>query len=127
MQRMRCWLPFRKGWFGCSLLIRVAEMRGAAEVPNFKQGKILHGEEVLGTPEDIESVHARVPFTEIIVADEELAPEQMERLHRFGRTHGIPVRRFSMQLSEIQQLGPRPVSGAEAAAVAMAVKVPRPI
>jgi hypothetical protein len=41
MQRMRCWLPFRKGWFGCSLLIRVAEMRGAAEVPNFKQGEIL--------------------------------------------------------------------------------------
>jgi UDP-GlcNAc:undecaprenyl-phosphate GlcNAc-1-phosphate transferase len=105
---------------------RSARVVGFVDGDAFKQGKILHGEEVLGTPEDIESVHARVPFTEIIVADEELAPEQMERLHRFGRTHGIPVRRFSMQLSEIQQLGPRPVSGAEAAAVAIAVKVPRP-
>src|SRR5947207_9130113 len=31
---------FQKGWFGCSLVIRVAEMRGASEVPNFKRGEI---------------------------------------------------------------------------------------
>ena len=33
-------VAFRKGWFGCSLVIRVAGMRGASEVPNFKQGEI---------------------------------------------------------------------------------------
>lgn len=33
-------ISFRKGWFGCSLAIRVAEMRLASEVPNFKQGEI---------------------------------------------------------------------------------------
>ena len=31
---------FQKGWFGCSLVIRVAGMRGASEVPNFKRGEI---------------------------------------------------------------------------------------
>ena|ERR1017187_8247759 len=34
-------IAFRKGLFGCSLSIRVAEMRGASAVPNFKQGEIL--------------------------------------------------------------------------------------
>ncbi len=33
-------IAFRKGWFGCSLVIRVAGMRGATEVPNFKRGEI---------------------------------------------------------------------------------------
>ena len=34
-------IAFRKGWFGSSVVIRVAEMRGAADVPNSKQGEIL--------------------------------------------------------------------------------------
>ncbi len=34
-------ISFRKRWFGCSLVIRVAEMRGVADVPNFSQGEIL--------------------------------------------------------------------------------------
>jgi hypothetical protein len=34
-------IAFRKGWLGFSLVIRVAEMRGASEVPNFRQGEIL--------------------------------------------------------------------------------------
>ena len=33
-------IALRKGWFGCSLVVRVAEMRGASEVPNFKHGEI---------------------------------------------------------------------------------------
>jgi FlaA1/EpsC-like NDP-sugar epimerase len=107
---------------------RSARVVGFVDGDAFKQGKILHGEEVLGTPEDIESIHARVPFTEIIVADEELAPEQTERLHRFGRAHGIPVRRFSMQLHEMQELAPREPSGVVGAAPdAMPIGAVRPI
>ena len=34
-------IAFRKGWFGCSLVVRVSEMRGASEVPNFKQGEFV--------------------------------------------------------------------------------------
>jgi hypothetical protein len=34
-------IAFRKGLFGCSLVIRVAEMRRASDVPNFKRGEIL--------------------------------------------------------------------------------------
>lgn len=34
-------MTFRKGVFDCALVIRVAEMRRAANVPNFKQGEIL--------------------------------------------------------------------------------------
>lgn len=104
-----------------------ARVVGFVDGDAFKHGKILNGEEVLGTPEDIESIHARVPFTEIIVADEELAPEQMERLHHFGRTHGIPVRRFSMQLNETQELAPREPSGVGAAPGAMPIREARPI
>jgi len=34
-------IAFRKGWFGCSLVVRVSGMRGASEVPNFKQGEFV--------------------------------------------------------------------------------------
>jgi hypothetical protein len=34
-------ITFRKGWFDCSLLIRVAEMRPASVIPNFKNGEIV--------------------------------------------------------------------------------------
>jgi hypothetical protein len=34
-------ITFRKRWLGCSLIIRMTEMRGASEVPNFSQGEIL--------------------------------------------------------------------------------------
>jgi FlaA1/EpsC-like NDP-sugar epimerase len=97
---------------------RSARVVGFVDGDAFKQGKILHGEAVLGTPDDIESIHARAPFTEIIVADEELGPEQTEKLQRFGRTHGIPVRRFSMQLHETQELAPPEPSGVGAAPAA---------
>ena len=106
---------------------RSARVVGFVDRDAFKHGKILDGEEVLGTPEDIESIHTRVPFTEIIVADEELGAEQMERLRRFGRTHGIPVRRFSMELNETQELVPREPSGVGAAPGAMPIGVVRPI
>lgn len=106
---------------------RSARVVGFVDGDAFKHGKILNGEEVLGTPEDIESIHARVPFTEIIVADEELAPEQMERLHQFGRTHGMPVRRFSMQLNETQELAPREPSGMSAAPGGIPIRAARPI
>jgi hypothetical protein len=33
-------IALRKGWFRSSLVIRVAEMRAAADIPNFKQGEI---------------------------------------------------------------------------------------
>jgi len=106
---------------------RGARVVGFVDGDAFKHGKILYGEEVLGTPEDIESIHARVPFTEIIVADEELAPEQIEKLHRFARTHGIPVWRFSMQLNETQELAARELSGVGAVPVAVPIGASRPI
>jgi hypothetical protein len=34
-------INFRKGLFDCTLVLRVAEMRRASDVPNFKQGEIL--------------------------------------------------------------------------------------
>ena len=106
---------------------RSARLVGFVDGDAFKQGKIVYGEEVLGTPQDIERVHARVAFTEIIVVDEELAPEQMRRLHRFGRTHGISVRRFSMQLNETQERAPREPSGVGVTPGAMPISAARRI
>jgi len=34
-------IAFRKRWFGCSLVVRVAELRGASGIPNFKQGEFV--------------------------------------------------------------------------------------
>jgi UDP-N-acetylmuramyl pentapeptide phosphotransferase/UDP-N-acetylglucosamine-1-phosphate transferase len=106
---------------------RSARIVGFADVDTFKHGKLVQGEKVLGTPEDIDSIHAQVAFTEIIVADEKLAPQQLETLHRFARAHGIPVRRFSMQLNETQELAPREAASVESAAGGVALGAARPI
>jgi UDP-N-acetylmuramyl pentapeptide phosphotransferase/UDP-N-acetylglucosamine-1-phosphate transferase len=106
---------------------RSARLIGFLDPDGFKQGKLVLGEKVLGTPEEIESIHARVPFTEIIIADEKLAPEQMKRLQHFGRAHGIPVRRFSMQLAEIQEPAPRMPSSVEPPAAAIPIEAIRPV
>ena len=50
-----------------------ARLIGFVDEDGFKHGKLVHGEQVLGAPDDIERIHARVPFTEILVADNKIA------------------------------------------------------
>lgn len=103
-----------------------ARVVGFLDGDEFKRGKIVHGEEVLGAPGDIERVHKLVPFTEIVVADDGLASEQFQMVHRFARMHQIPVRRFSMQLNDTQELIQRPIRDIEATGSGVPIKAARP-
>jgi len=83
-----------------------ARLVGFVDPDSFKHGKLVHGEQVLGGPDDIERIHARVPFTEILVADDKIAPNHLETLRRFARAKGISMRRFLIETSELRDAAP---------------------
>ncbi len=80
---------------------RSARLVGFIDADRFRLGKLVEGWRVLGTPEEIEHIYARVPFTEILIADEHLAPAHWEQICRFGRERGLRVRSFTMQLQDM--------------------------
>jgi UDP-GlcNAc:undecaprenyl-phosphate/decaprenyl-phosphate GlcNAc-1-phosphate transferase len=103
-----------------------ARLIGFVDADGFKHGKLVHGVQVLGGLDDIERIRAHVPFTEILVADDKLSARDLERFYRFGRTHGIAVRRFSISLHDLEDSASPEVQGADAAGV-LPISEPRPI
>jgi UDP-GlcNAc:undecaprenyl-phosphate GlcNAc-1-phosphate transferase len=80
---------------------RSARLVGFVDADNFRLGKLVEGWRVLGTPEEIEHIYGRIPFTEILIADEHLAPAHLEQICRFGRERGLRVRSFTMQVNDM--------------------------
>ncbi|MGH7782082.1 MAG: hypothetical protein ACREQR_19875 [Candidatus Binataceae bacterium] len=103
-----------------------ARLIGFVDADSFKHGKLVLGEQVLGGLDDIERIYTRAPFTEILVADDKLSARDLERFYRFGRTHGMVVRRFSISLHDLEELTSSEPTPAEAAGI-LPVGQPRPI
>jgi UDP-GlcNAc:undecaprenyl-phosphate/decaprenyl-phosphate GlcNAc-1-phosphate transferase len=80
---------------------RGARLVGFADADRFRQGKLVEGWRVLGQPDQAEEIYCRFPFTEVVIADANLAGESLEALQHFARLRRIPVRRFSISLDEI--------------------------
>jgi UDP-GlcNAc:undecaprenyl-phosphate GlcNAc-1-phosphate transferase len=64
-------------------------------------GMLVYGFRVLGTVANLLEIERTVKFDEILIACDPIAPEQMESLLAFARIRALPVRRFSIQVSEI--------------------------
>ncbi|HEY6394661.1 MAG TPA: hypothetical protein VIX12_04530 [Candidatus Binataceae bacterium] len=90
----------------------------------FKKGKLVEGEEVLGTPDDLEQIYLARPFTEVLIAGA-LSPERSALLALFAKKHQIPVRRFVIQMDHV---GSAPVElTPKIVEPIIAVTEPRPI
>lgn len=85
---------------------RTARLIGFVDEDSFKHGKLVNGEQVLGALDDIERIHACVPFTEILVADEKIAIGHLEAIRRFARAKSISMRRFSIETRELNNAAP---------------------
>jgi UDP-GlcNAc:undecaprenyl-phosphate GlcNAc-1-phosphate transferase len=92
---------------------RSARLIGFADGDHFRAGKLVEGWRVLGTPDEIEKIYRRVPFTEIVLADDELSAECLQRIKEFGRRQKVRVRSFTMQISDIDAISTPAGSEAE--------------
>ena len=83
------------------------ELLGLVDDDGFKRGKRFHGYPVLGSLADLDVIMARMPFDEIVVAQETLSAAQLAALESFARIHGITLRRFWQGVTDV---GPSKIS-----------------
>ena len=83
------------------------ELLGLVDDDGFKHGKRFHGYPVLGALADLDAIMSRMPFDEIVVAQETLSAEQLAALESFARIHGITLRRFWQGVTDV---GPSKIS-----------------
>ena len=81
---------------------RAVRLVGFVDDDAFKLGKLVHGQRVLGTCADIEQVYRSSPFDQMLVADDQISHDRLERLSAFANRHDIPLRRFTIALSEVR-------------------------
>jgi UDP-GlcNAc:undecaprenyl-phosphate GlcNAc-1-phosphate transferase len=81
---------------------RSQELRlvGFIDDDGFKLGKLLLGQRVLGSVDDLEQIFNVAPFEELLVA-EELSEERLTQLRGFAEEHGLAVRQFLIQVSDL--------------------------
>jgi UDP-GlcNAc:undecaprenyl-phosphate GlcNAc-1-phosphate transferase len=83
------------------------ELLGLLDDDGFKHGKLFHGYPVLGSLDDMATIMARMPFDEIVIAQETLSAAQLAALESFTQRHGVTLRRFWLGVTD---LSARPVA-----------------
>jgi hypothetical protein len=68
---------------------------------SFKHGKIFHGYPVLGSLDDLGAIMTRMPFDEIVIAQETLSDAQLAALESFAVSHQITLRRFWLGVTDM--------------------------
>ena len=97
---------------------------GVIDDDTFKHGKLFHGYPVLGSISDLEEIFTRTTFDEILIAQDELRPAQLDHLKSFTTARGLILRQFSLDVTDIST--PRAAARRSAAfgAAALARKLP---
>lgn len=78
-----------------------ARVIGFIDDDAFKLGKLMHGQRVLGTFDDLARIYAATPFHELLLADDGLSAAWITSMTAFAESHGIAMRRFSIQVNEL--------------------------
>jgi len=66
----------------------------------FKAGKLVHGHLVLGPLDDLSRIFASTGFHRILIATDTLSEARLSLLKAFADAHGLPLQRFSIEVSE---------------------------
>jgi UDP-GlcNAc:undecaprenyl-phosphate/decaprenyl-phosphate GlcNAc-1-phosphate transferase len=77
---------------------------GFLDDDGFKHGKLVHGQRVLGTLDDLDEIWETQPFEQMVVASD-LSEQQRARVTAFALSRGVAVRRFSMRLGGLNPPG----------------------
>lgn len=80
-----------------------ARVIGFIDDDAFKLGKVMHGQRVLGTLNDLERIYEAAPFHELLLADDRLSRTRLDSLTGFAERHGIAIHRFSIQVNDLAE------------------------
>jgi hypothetical protein len=78
-----------------------AQLLGVVDDDGFKHRKLFHGYPVLGSLADLDQIMQRVPFDEIVIAQQTLSATQLAALESFAQTHRITLRRFWLGVTDV--------------------------
>jgi FlaA1/EpsC-like NDP-sugar epimerase len=80
-----------------------ARIVGFVDVNEFLRRKKIHGVPVLGTLSEIESIHARHTFEEMVVLGGSLGAEEQTKIVNFARNHGLILRSLRLMSEEMTE------------------------
>ena len=66
----------------------------------FKEGKLVHGHQVLGPLDELARTYTATGFHRILIAADAISEERLALVKAFADAHGLPLQRFSIEVNE---------------------------
>jgi UDP-GlcNAc:undecaprenyl-phosphate/decaprenyl-phosphate GlcNAc-1-phosphate transferase len=79
---------------------RRVSLVGFVDDDAFKEGKLVHGHEVLGPLDDLPRIYAATRFHRILIAADAIREPRLATVKAFADAHHLPLQRFSIEVNE---------------------------
>jgi FlaA1/EpsC-like NDP-sugar epimerase len=79
---------------------RRVRLIGFVDDDAFKEGKLVHGHQVLGPLDDLPRIHAATGFHGILIAADAISEDRLTMVKAFADAHQLPLQRFSIEVNE---------------------------
>lgn len=79
---------------------RRVRLVGFVDDDAFKEGKLVHGHQVLGSLDDLPRLHAMTGFHWILIAADAISEDRLATVKAFADGHHLPLQRFSVGVNE---------------------------
>jgi FlaA1/EpsC-like NDP-sugar epimerase len=66
----------------------------------FKEGKLVHGHQVLGPLDDLPRIYLATGFHRMLIATDGISEDRLPIVKAFADTHHLPLQRFSIEVNE---------------------------
>jgi len=96
---------------------RRVRLIGFVDDDAFKEGKLVHGHQVLGPLDDLPRIHTTTGFQRILIAADGIGQDRLAMVKAFADAHHLPLQRLSIEVNEFV---PAIANGDDKAAAAQA-------
>jgi UDP-GlcNAc:undecaprenyl-phosphate GlcNAc-1-phosphate transferase len=79
---------------------RRVRLVGFVDDDGFKDGKLVHGHQVLGSLDDLPRIYAATGFHRILIAADAISEDRLTMVKAFTDAHHMPLQRFSIEVNE---------------------------
>ncbi len=79
---------------------RRVRLIGFVDDDAFKEGKLVHGHQVLGPLDDLPRIYAATGFHRILIAADAISEDRLAMVKAFADAHHLPLQRFSIEVNE---------------------------
>lgn len=79
---------------------RTVRLVGFVDDDAFKEGKLVHGHQVLGSLEDLPRIYLATGFHWMLIAADGISEDRLATVKAFADAHHLPLQRFSIEVNE---------------------------